>query len=156
MCQTENGPIVWLSLNQSWKPTANKVWQQDGRLCLLTREQTEALGGGLVRIGVAPETAPHDWQALKELSGMSSETAQSLYNAAIKKGSRPGQWRGTFDAVPRSQWIAVEVVQDGSSKPSRSPFSASAQAIGTGMHRVRAANFVLRCSRPRRSRTRSH
>ena len=79
----------------------------------LTMEQTRELGGGLVRIGVAPETAPHDCGALKQLSGMSSKMAQGLYRAAINKGSRPGNWWGTFERVPREKWPAVETWQHG-------------------------------------------
>lgn len=110
----EERPIVWFSLNQSWEPGANKMLRQgDGTILVLNKEQTEELGGGLVRIGVAPETAPHDWHTLKELSGMSSTMAQALYRAAIESGARPGQWRGTFESVPRSKWIAMEIFKNG-------------------------------------------
>jgi hypothetical protein len=107
-------PIVWFSTAPDWEPTANKNRvEKDGRIISLNREETEREHGGLVRIGVAPETAPHDWQALKELSGMSSKIAKGLYDAAIKEGSRPGDWWGTFEPVPKSKWIAVEVYQNG-------------------------------------------
>ena len=60
-----------------------------------------------MRFGVAPETAPRDWRALKELSGMSGRMAQGLYREAIARGARPGQWWGTFEPVPRSQWTPL-------------------------------------------------
>jgi hypothetical protein len=105
---------VWFSTAPDWEPTANKSWRNaDGQIILGTRETTAELGGGLVRIGVAPETAPYNWHALKELSGMSSQLAQGLYQAAIGSGSRPGQWWGTFEPVRRSKWIAVQIYQDG-------------------------------------------
>ena len=107
-------PIVWFSTAPDWEPTANKAWQNsDGTIVSLDRELTAQLAGGLVRFGIAPETAPHDWHVLKELSGMSSETARGLYRVAIQQGSLPDQWWGTFDAVPCSKWIAVQVHQDG-------------------------------------------
>jgi hypothetical protein len=107
-------PIVWFSLNQWWEPTANKGRRTaDGRTVTATMMEMCELGGGLVRIGVAPETAPYDWRTLRELSGMSSAMARGLYNAAIKQGARPGEWRGTFESVPQAQWTAVEVLQDG-------------------------------------------
>lgn len=111
-------PIVWFSTNQDWEPTANKcAVNGDGLIIDLNKEQTEMLGGGLVRIGVDAETAPYDWRALKELSGMSGRIAQGLYDAAIACGARPGDWWGTFDPVPRSKWTAAEVFKNGSWVP---------------------------------------
>ena len=107
-------PIVWFSTNQDWELTANKLWKNPGgSLIRLGRVQTGELGGGLVRFGVAPETAPHDWRALKEFSGMPGWMAQRLYRAAIARGARPGEWWGTFEPVIRSQWTAIDVDQDG-------------------------------------------
>jgi hypothetical protein len=107
-------PIVWFSLNQWWEPTANKGRRtSDGRIVTATMLEMCELGCGLARIGVDPETAPYDWKTLRELSGMSPAMARGLYNAAIKQGARPGEWRGTFESVPQSQWTAVEVLQDG-------------------------------------------
>jgi hypothetical protein len=106
-------PIVWFSLNQRWEQTANKGRRTaDGRRVTATMMEMCELGGGLVRIGVAPETAPYDWKTLRDLSGMSSAMARGLYNAAIEQGARPGEWRGTFELVPQSQWTAVEVLRD--------------------------------------------
>lgn len=107
-------PIVWFSLNQQWEKTADKsVKDEDGTLRHLNTAETAEVGGGLVRIGVAPETAPHDWKTLRELSGMTSAMAQGMYHAAIDKGARPGEWRGTFQAVPRSKWTAIEIFENG-------------------------------------------
>jgi hypothetical protein len=105
---------VWFSTAPDWEPTATKsLVTADGTLMPENRATTEKFGGGLARIGVSPETAPHDWRTLKELSGMSNKIAQRLYRAAIDCGSRPGHWWGTFDAVPRSKWIAVQVYRNG-------------------------------------------
>lgn len=106
-------PITWFSTAADWEPTANKSRPgSDGSIVFLDRAGTAELYG-LARIGVAPETAPYDWQALKELSGMAGKMAQELYRGAIRAGSRPGNWWGTFEAVPRSQWIAVQIYRDG-------------------------------------------
>jgi hypothetical protein len=108
-------PIVWFSTNQDWEPTADKsVMDEHGTLIHLDREKTAEMAGGLARISVAAETAPHDWQAIKELSGMTGWVAQGLYKTGIKKGSRPGDWWGSFDPVPRSKWLAIQVHRDGS------------------------------------------
>lgn len=84
--------IVWFSKNQIWEPTAQKGD--------FTKEEMHERLGGLIRIGVAPETAPYDWNAVKRLSGVSSRMANGMYWAGINHGSRPGDWRGTFDPCP--------------------------------------------------------
>lgn len=76
-------------------------------------EGTRRRAGGLVRIGVSTETAPHNWQALKRLSGMKSRMAKGLEATGSKLNSRPSEWFGTFETVPRQKWAAVEVYQDG-------------------------------------------
>lgn len=106
-------PIVWFSKNPHWEQTANKALPRvDGHIVCPNMEQTAA-HSGLGRIAVCPETAPYDWNALKELSGMTSKWAAALYKTAIAEGSRPSEWRGAFEPVPRSKWIGVESMQDG-------------------------------------------
>ena len=103
-------PAVWFSLRDDWEPTANKLIQHpDGSVELGTKETTHENGGGLARIGVAPETAPHDWQAFKRLSGVKPKVASALYNAAIADGASPRDWRVSFSSVPISEWLAIEV-----------------------------------------------
>jgi len=102
-------PVVWFSTAPDWEPTAckNRV-HEDGTVEFLDRAGTAEFYG-LARISVLPETAPHDWRALKELTGMSNKLAQTLYRSAITMGSRPGNWWGTFEAVPRSKWISAQI-----------------------------------------------
>jgi len=103
-------PAVWFSIHDDWEPTANKFTVGfDGKPVVLTREQTENGGGGLCRIGVAKEMAPHNWEAHKRLSGITAKEARRIYQKAIAQGTRPGHWFTTYSAVPRSQWLAVEV-----------------------------------------------
>jgi len=107
-------PIVWFSTHPMWEPTACKgMINETGKLVRLTMDQTREMGGGLVRFAVALQTAPHDWRALKELSGMSGRMAQHLYHEGIRQGARPGDWWGTFDPVPRSKWLAIQVYDSG-------------------------------------------
>jgi hypothetical protein len=102
-------PAVWFSVNEFWEETANKNAQTpDGRLVILDREGTRSHGGGLVRIGVAAETAPHDWNAHKVKAGLDKRIAKGLYDAALSSGARPGEWYVSYDPVPRSLWLAVE------------------------------------------------
>ena len=104
-------PAVWFSSNPVWEPTANRLWRDDidGRTVRLSKDQTYVLGGGLARIGVAPDVAPHDWKAYRHLSGISADQAKAIYDEAVGAGSRPGEWFATFDIVPRSKWLAVEI-----------------------------------------------
>jgi hypothetical protein len=103
-------PVVWFSSNEEWEPTANiPLRQPDGRMAIATKDATCLLEGGLARIGVACETAAHDWEAYKRLSGITPKHAREMYKAAIAQGARPGQWFANFEPVPRSQWLAVEV-----------------------------------------------
>lgn len=111
-------PITWFSSNQWFEPTAQKaLTNEQGHVKRLGMAGTAELGGGLVRIGIAAETAPHDWRTLRELAGISSKMAQIMYQNAIEQGARPGEWRGTFDTVPREKWIAVEVFHEGKWTP---------------------------------------
>src|SRR5437867_4326059 len=59
-------PVVWFSANPEWEATANKdaLNVRTGMVERLSRERTHDLFG-LARIGVAPESAPHDWEAFK-------------------------------------------------------------------------------------------
>ena len=45
---------------------------------------------------------------------MSSKMAQGLYRSAISQGARPREWSDSFELVPRSQWTAVAVLDEGS------------------------------------------
>lgn len=108
----EGKPTLWCTVSDKWDETANKMTTilVDGEPTLihLSAELTHFLLGGLVRIGVLPESAPYSWTDYKRLSGVSSSMARSLYKIAIKKGSRPANWRVTFDAIPKSEWLSVE------------------------------------------------
>lgn len=107
-------PIVWFSANQYWEATANKMLRlADGSLKNLTMEETGVYGRGLVRIGVDRATAPHDWDQLVKLSGMSRQMAQGLLQAAARAGADPQEWCGTFDPVPECLWLAVDYWKTG-------------------------------------------
>ncbi len=107
-------PIVWFSFNQEWEITANKsLLTPDGKIVSLTKEETENRGGGLVRIEVSVEAAPYDWKALREMSGMSRVMSSALYKSAIDRGSCPGEWRGSFEAVSNKDWLSIEVRRAG-------------------------------------------
>jgi hypothetical protein len=103
-------PIVWFSTAPVWEETANKrLLRSDGKIVSLDRDGTHVHGGGLIRIGVAPETAPYKWELLKAKAHMTPRMAKGLIKAAHKCGAKPSEWRGTFEPVPFEKWIALEV-----------------------------------------------
>jgi hypothetical protein len=124
-------PVVWFSTHPRWEPTACKMAQAPGgRLRRLTRAETARYGGGLVRIGVAPESAPHDWQAYRRLSGVDPGVARGLAKAAKKQRADPRQWYVSFEPVPAAVWLAVEVWGNGQwtpADPAWPPLGAATQ-----------------------------
>jgi hypothetical protein len=107
-------PVVWFSTHPLWEPTACKMVQApDGRLRRLTREETARYGGGLVRIGVAPESAPHNWQAYRRLSGVNPHIASGLAKSGKDQGADPRHWYVSFEPVPAALWMAVEAWHNG-------------------------------------------
>lgn len=101
-------PAVWFSTEPIWEPTATKAWINPDGTKVLSMAINAEKGGGLFRIGVLSETAPHDWHAFKQLSGITSKMAKGLYNVAKEQNARPGRWYVTFEVVPKSAWVSVE------------------------------------------------
>jgi len=102
-------PAVWFSTNRVWEQTANKMYfDARGVRHLGTKQTTEKYAHGLYRIGVAKETAPHDWATFRKLSGIKRMQARLLEKSARKAGASSEQWRVSFEPVPASMWVAVE------------------------------------------------
>jgi hypothetical protein len=70
-------------------------------------------GGGLVRIGVLEERAPHHWHEIRRLANIEDRVARALAQVARRDGADPRQWRGTFEPVSRTDWVVVEAFRDG-------------------------------------------
>src|SRR5262249_26455803 len=99
-------PVVWFTRNESWEPTANKVFQRpDGTARLSTTEEMLRLGQGLIRIGVKRETAPHNWDEFVRLGGASERTIKELKDTAKARGSNHKDWFVSFDPIPREKWV---------------------------------------------------
>jgi CheY-like chemotaxis protein len=106
-------PVVWFSSNPNWEETANKMIKQDGVLYALNKEETAETWGGLYRIGVLAETAPHNWENLVFLSNIPPAEARALKKVADQDGADPAEWFGTFDPVDSAKWVSVEKLVDG-------------------------------------------
>jgi hypothetical protein len=102
-------PIVWFSTEEWWEPTVTKGRRRpDGTIEDLGMDALHAAGFMLWRIGVTPETAPHTWSELKELSGMPSDVATRLAKIAKQMGGNASRWRGTFTPVQAESWKTIE------------------------------------------------
>jgi hypothetical protein len=103
-------PVVWFSTNQEWEKTANKMWNdKKGRLISLSKEETEELGNGLVRIEVTPETAPYTWEDYKQKARVDRRILSGLYKVAKDQGADPREWRVSFVPVKMENWLSVEL-----------------------------------------------
>lgn len=101
-------PVVWFTTNPEWEPTANKGVVRYGKTVWLTRAETEAEGGGLFRIEVAPETAPYGWEEFKRLSGITEREEKRLARRAREWGSDYHDWRVSFEPVGADKWARIE------------------------------------------------
>ena len=102
---------VWFSSNPLWEKTAAKALFNSltgERRLLRTMEEHVEHCGGLFRIGVAPETAPHDWNAFRRLSGILPKYANELRNIGYERGARISEWFVSFEPVPQTEWLTIE------------------------------------------------
>ena len=106
-------PAVWFSTQQDWESTANKAISFDGISYHTATPEEMDTTCGRARIGVAEETAPHDWKAFKRLSGIRAINAKALYQTALGQGAKPNDWRVSFETVATHKWLRVEVFEDG-------------------------------------------
>src|SRR5262245_31920443 len=83
VCGSER-PAVWFSSNPVWEVTSRKGRFDPitGQIRQLEMDEHLVYCGGLFRIAIAPETAPHDWHEFREMSGILPRDANVLRNVA--------------------------------------------------------------------------
>jgi hypothetical protein len=107
-------PTLWFSSNPVYEHTARKrcgLRNPDGSVSLMSRrltfeEQHEVLGHA--RIGVDLLDLM-DYARWGELSGVGCTDFESLALGGLQLGALPTEWFATFEAVPSSQWVGIEV-----------------------------------------------
>lgn len=106
-------PIVWFSLDQNFERTARKgLLTEAGQFRTASIQETQELGGGLVRFGLDAEILiPWRGGALRKASRMRYPTAKKLEAAGIQQGAQPFEWMGSLDPVPIDICV-VEVLND--------------------------------------------
>jgi|HubBroStandDraft_4_1064222.scaffolds.fasta_scaffold49897_2 hypothetical protein len=104
-------PIVWFSSNPVWEPTARKGDPRTRRS--FSKDETRERCHGLYRFTIDSEQTPvHAWKKLRLLSKMNPKVADGLESVAREDGANPDEWYGTFHAVERTKWTAVEKLTD--------------------------------------------
>lgn len=102
-------PSVWLSANPDWEAMANRSYQEMDGTYRMGDMKTMYLRFGLVRIEVAPENPVHTWRAFKRLCGIERSELRYLKRLGRQLGAKRREWRMSFAALPREQWLAIEV-----------------------------------------------
>lgn len=102
-------PAVWFSTNLDWEPTAGKnLTCADGSVRLLQRDELHTIGITPIRIGVKSTLAPHTWHDFKRDGDIPAKIVSNVVSLAAKLNSKPSSWFASFDAIPRTEWVAVE------------------------------------------------
>lgn len=72
------------------------------------RDELCGLVGGLYRIGVTRDVAPHNWDDFKRLSGASAKMTYYMRRTAYSVGARISEWFVTFEPVTRDKWVTIQ------------------------------------------------
>jgi hypothetical protein len=104
-------PVVWFSLNREWEQTACKMRQTPRGLERLTKDQTRAYCGGLVRFGY-PTRLLVAWPAIARKAGILRDSRQVLEQAGRIMGADPDEWMGHLGPMPIGLFF-IEVEQGG-------------------------------------------
>lgn len=101
---------VWASENPRYEITAAFFVGigPDGRAVFLTFEEMHEQFG-VARIELPREVLPHSWADYVRLVHMPALLAKAMEASGKRRGSRYQDWRATFDVVPASQWLAVQI-----------------------------------------------
>jgi hypothetical protein len=93
---THRQRAVWGSTNPIWE---NSVY------CPVER--------GRARIELKPEALPYSWKQYKKKSKIHPLSAKFLADDAHRLGDDARDWRVSFDEVPSTEWLSIEIFQDG-------------------------------------------
>lgn len=112
--QADEVPVVWFTESPVWEPTANKMWRAGpgSPLRSLDRAETARRGGGLVRIGVLPGSAPHRYRDFAKITRATAATVRNLTGSARSRGSLVRLWYFSVEPVTADAWVAIEGYDD--------------------------------------------
>ena len=105
-------PVVWLSANPDFEPTAVKGCVDAGGYRVLGLWEMAQLGGGLVRLGLSVAKAKRrkflPWPFCAVRARMDQHLIQGLGREGIKQGANPSHWWGG-PAIPVHVFDVIEV-----------------------------------------------
>lgn len=93
---TQRQRAVWGSTDPAWE---NSVY------CPIER--------GRARIELKPESLPYTWKQYKRKSKIDPSTAKFLADDAHRLGDDVRHWRASFDEIPSTEWLSIEIFKDG-------------------------------------------
>lgn len=105
-------PAVWLSANKDWERTVDKQIIENGTMSgFMSRDELFEQRVCLpARIEVDPMiTDINSWNEFKRISGISSISALALEVQGYERGANPNKWFVSFEALPTSNWLSIEV-----------------------------------------------
>lgn len=104
-------PVVWFSLNREWEQTACKGIKTPEGQQSLTKDQTKALCGGLVRFGY-PKRLLVPWPEGAAKARISNDTRTALEKAGRMMGANPSEWLGHLGPMS-IRLFTIEIERDG-------------------------------------------
>ena len=101
-------PAAWFSTREDYEPTACIGRFVRGQLKPMSRDEMAAIPPfNPVRIEVKPEFCPFDWEAFKQLSGISPKLARALEIIARQQKANPKDWYASFVPIGVESWLAI-------------------------------------------------
>jgi len=110
-------PVVFLSYHPDWDPFCPDMLHAhptyppiaDRRELVHAAGGVARVGGGLARIEVDPQAAPHGWADYRRMSRQPNDVLRKLAQFAAKYGSDLRQWRVSFEPIGQELWRVVEI-----------------------------------------------
>jgi hypothetical protein len=121
--------VVWFSRRRDWDPATGAgamfkptdpiiqeaviAYQRGGAKAVRELERRKGISGqgipgGMVRVGVAPETAPMTWPEYARAAGLKGMDVRITEELDREIGSNPGDWRLSPVPVHSDKWLTIE------------------------------------------------
>jgi hypothetical protein len=104
-------PVVWVSTHEGWEKTLNKLISAGSLPKLIGRDelfQRRLLLPARVEINPAT-TALHPWGEFKKTGGITQFSSKLLEEQGLRMGANPTNWFVSFENIPSSSWLSIEV-----------------------------------------------
>ena len=103
-------PVVWVSQQPEWEPTAAKGWwdpvTQTRRT--LTKPETQELGAGLFRFKLREDQPIHTIHGFKAQGRITPKNFAAIWKEGLRQGAKPEMWFVSFEPIPLSDIERIE------------------------------------------------